>query len=92
MDWIADYYENIERYPVLSMVKPGEIRSGLPASPPQTGKGFDSFLKDMSDKILPGVTHCNRPTSSPPFMWHATADSILEKLSRLCQRISGTEH
>ena len=27
-----------------------------------------------------------------PFVWTATANSILQKLARLCQRISGTEH
>jgi len=27
-----------------------------------------------------------------PFAWTATADSILEKLSRLCAQISGTAH
>ena len=27
-----------------------------------------------------------------PFAWTATADSILKKLSRLCERISGTKH
>ena len=35
IDWIADYYENIEKYPVLSQVKPGEIIEKLPLSPPQ---------------------------------------------------------
>ncbi|MEO6806177.1 MAG: IS630 family transposase, partial [Edaphobacter sp.] len=27
-----------------------------------------------------------------PFAWTATADSIFQKLSRLCNRISGTQH
>ncbi len=27
-----------------------------------------------------------------PFMWTATADSIIQKLERLCQAISGTGH
>jgi putative transposase len=27
-----------------------------------------------------------------PFNWTATADSILEKLQRLCSQISGTAH
>jgi putative transposase len=27
-----------------------------------------------------------------PFAWTATADSILSKIDRLCQRISGTQH
>ena len=26
IDWIADYYENVEQYPVKSNVKPGDIR------------------------------------------------------------------
>ncbi|WP_244622188.1 IS630 family transposase [Bradyrhizobium ivorense] len=30
--------------------------------------------------------------NSRPFVWTATADSILQKLARLCRRISGTEH
>ncbi|MCA0325683.1 MAG: IS630 family transposase, partial [Proteobacteria bacterium] len=36
------------------------------------------------------VTHHN--ANSQPFQWTATADSILEKLHRLCSRISGTGH
>jgi len=36
------------------------------------------------------VTHYNR--ASHPFIWTATADSILEKVRRLCQRISETGH
>ena len=31
IDWIADYYEKVDSYPVLSQVKPGDIRSSLPA-------------------------------------------------------------
>ena len=38
IDWIADYYQEIEQYPVLSTVKPGEIRAGLPPDPPQQGR------------------------------------------------------
>ena len=30
--------------------------------------------------------------TSAPFVWTATADSILEKIQRLCSRISGTAH
>ena len=36
IDWIADYYEQIEKFPVLSQVKPGEIRAALPEHPPMT--------------------------------------------------------
>ena len=30
--------------------------------------------------------------SKAPFNWNAPADSILEKLQRLCPQISGTPH
>ena len=29
IDWIAEYYENVENYSVKSGVKPGEIRKNL---------------------------------------------------------------
>ncbi len=30
VDWIADYHSRIESFPVLSQVKPGQIRASLP--------------------------------------------------------------
>ena len=32
IDWIADYYEQIEQYPVLSQVAPGAVRAALRAA------------------------------------------------------------
>ena len=40
VDWIADYYEQIESLPVLSRVEPGEIRSMLPAQAPAHSEAF----------------------------------------------------
>ena len=56
IDWIADYYNRIESLPVLSQVKPGEIRAKLPASAPLRGESFEAILRDMDEVILPGVT------------------------------------
>ncbi|MEB3272004.1 MAG: hypothetical protein VKJ44_10240 [Synechococcus sp.] len=39
-------------------------------------------------KIEPFVAAYNK--AKAPFNWTATADSILEKLQRLCSQISGT--
>jgi len=61
IDWIADYYENIEKYPVLSQVKPGEIEDSLPENPPQKGESFDKILQDVNEKIMPGITHWQSP-------------------------------
>ena len=61
VDWIADYLEDSDRYPVLSRVQPGDVRRALPAAPPETGEGFDAILADVERVILPGLTHWNHP-------------------------------
>lgn len=53
-------------------------------------RGSFRSVKDLVQKIDSFVQHYNR--SSRPFAWTATADSILEKIARLCLRISGTRH
>ena len=34
VDWIADYYERLESFRVLSQSAPGEVRASLPEHPP----------------------------------------------------------
>ncbi len=61
VDWIAEYFEHIEEYPVLSQIEPGSLRNGLPASPPASGEEFGDVMKDIDRLILPAVTHWNHP-------------------------------
>jgi aromatic-L-amino-acid/L-tryptophan decarboxylase len=61
VDWIADYFERIEEFPVLSQVAPNWLKNELPTSPPQTGEDFGDVLKDVDKLILPAVTHWNHP-------------------------------
>jgi len=53
-------------------------------------RGSFRSVKELVQKIEQFVAAYNK--NATPFMWHATADSILEKLGRLCQRVSGTAH
>jgi len=53
-------------------------------------RGSFRAVKDLIEKIQKFVESYN-PTSTP-FMWTATADSILQKINRLCKSISGTRH
>lgn len=53
-------------------------------------RGSFSSVKDLVQKIDRFVTQYNKNCS--PFIWTATADSILEKLDKLATRISGTAH
>jgi aromatic-L-amino-acid/L-tryptophan decarboxylase len=80
VDWIADYYSRIETFPVLSRVKPGEIRSRLPQHPPQQGEPFDKILGDLEPLILPGVTHWQSPNFYAYFPANASGPGILGDL------------
>ena len=53
-------------------------------------KGSFRSVKHLIARIDHFVQHYNR--TCRPFAWTATADSILQKLARLCSRISGTAH
>ncbi len=80
VDWIADYYEKIESLPVLSRVTPGELRSILPAQAPEEGETFETLLNDVTDLILPGITHWQSPNFFAYFPANASGPSILGDL------------
>jgi aromatic-L-amino-acid/L-tryptophan decarboxylase len=80
VDWIADYHSRIESFPVLSQVKPGEIRAALPKNPPAQGESFDAILKDVDRVILPGITHWQSPNFFAYFPCNASGPGILGDL------------
>ena len=80
VDWIADYQSRIESFPVLSQVKPGQIRASLPPNPPMHGEPFDALLKDIEKLILPGVTHWQSPNFFAYFPSNASGPGILGDL------------
>ena len=61
VDWMADYLENIEAYPVLAQTTPGDIRHWLPDTPPRQPELMESILVDLDRVIMPGITHWNAP-------------------------------
>lgn len=80
VDWVADYIANVEKYPVLSQVKPGEIRSKLPEAAPEKGEDFDQVMKDVNDIIMPGITHWQSPNFYAYFPCNHSGPSILADL------------
>ena len=80
IDWIADYLANIEKYPVLPDVKPGDIRKKLPPSPPERSEGMEKILSDVDKIILPGVTHWNHPRFMAYFNSSSSGPGILAEL------------
>jgi len=79
-DWMADFMENIEDYPVRSQVKPGEIESRLPENPPQKGESFEDIFKDFKDIIMPGMTHWQHPRFFAYFPANSSYPSVLAEM------------
>ena len=79
IDWIADYYDNIEDYPVLSQAQPGDIRSTLSDFAPQKGRPYDEILADMNH-FMPGITHWQSPNFHGFFPCATSGPAILGDL------------
>ncbi|CAL4902330.1 unnamed protein product [Urochloa decumbens] len=63
VDFIADYYERIDEYPVRPAVAPGFLSRQLPEAAPARPEPdpLAAALRDVRDLILPGVTHWQSP-------------------------------
>jgi aromatic-L-amino-acid decarboxylase len=80
VDWIADYYAQVESLPVLSQVEPGQIRAALPAEPPERGEPFEAILRDVGELLLPGITHWQSPNFFAFFPANASFPAMLGDL------------
>lgn len=80
IDWLADYFREIESYPVMSRVRPGDVRAALPAAAPEAGEPFSAILADFQQTILPGITHWGHPDWFAYFPSNASPPSVLGEL------------
>jgi len=80
IDWIAEYFTDIEKLPVLPKVKPGDIKTKLPKNPPELPEGFDKIISDVDNIIVPGVTHWNHPNFMAYFNSTSSGPGILAEL------------
>lgn len=80
VDWIADYQRRVEDLPVLSRVKPGEIRAALPSAPPEQGEDLAAVLTDVERILLPGITHWQSPSFFAYYPANASGPAILGEL------------
>ncbi len=73
----ASWLNQVELW--FNIVTQKAIRRGTFRSVPDLVAKIDRFVQSYN-------------AQARPFIWTATADSILEKIQRLCERISGTRH
>lgn len=73
----SSWLNQVERF--FAIITDKAIRRGSFKSVKELTKKIDNFVRQYNE-------NCK------PFTWTATADSILQKLARLCGRITGTGH
>ncbi len=80
VDWIADYLENVEHYPVKSPAKPREIFKSLPDEMPANGEDFTNIWNDFHQIILTGITHWQSPNFFAYFPANSSYESVLAEM------------
>ena len=80
VDWMADYLEESEDYPVKPDVEPGDISKQLPESAPDTSEAFDDIFNDFEDIIMPGMTHWESPYFMGYFPANKSYPSVLAEM------------
>lgn len=80
IDWIVEYYKNIENYPVKSQVKPKDIFNKLPEKPPEKAEAVETIFEDFKKIILPGITHWQSPNFFAYFPANSSYPSLLAEM------------
>jgi aromatic-L-amino-acid decarboxylase len=80
VDWMADYLENVGKFPVKPDLKPGEIKARLPLDVPFNPEPYDTVFDDFTKIILPGMTHWQHPQFFAYFPANNSEPSILAEM------------
>ena len=77
VDWIADYFDHIESYPVKAACKPGSVFAQIPSMPPDEPEKMETIFGDFEKIIMPGITHWQSPGFFAYFPANNSFPSIL---------------
>ncbi len=89
VDWMADYLENVERFPVKSLAKPGDIYKTLTEDPPEKGEDMDTIFADFKEIIIPGITHWQSPNFFAYFPANSSPASLLAEMLTAALGVQG---
>lgn len=89
VDWIADYFDDIDSYPALSRVQPGDIEKQFAAKASESGKSYDALIEEFEKKIIPGITHWNHPSFFAYFSITSSQAGILGELLTAALNVNG---
>jgi aromatic-L-amino-acid/L-tryptophan decarboxylase len=80
LDWVARYLERVGELPVLAQVSPGEVRASLGSRPPERGEPFEAVLRELDNKLVPGLTHWQSPRFFAYFSTTGSEPAVLAEL------------
>ena len=80
VDWMADYYSTIDKFPVKSKIKPGDILKQIPDTAPAQGEPMARIFEDFKDIIMPGITHWQNPKWFAYFQANSSYPSVLAEM------------
>jgi aromatic-L-amino-acid/L-tryptophan decarboxylase len=80
IDWIADYFDNIEQLPVLAPIEPGALKANLPTTAPVQGESMEAIIADLDRLIVPALTHWSHPSFFAYFATSTSAPGIFGEL------------
>lgn len=89
IDWVTRYLAGMDRFPVLAQVNPGDVRRGIPNTPPDDPQPMDRILADLESVILPGITHWNHPAFFSYFSITGSGPGILGELLSAAFNVNG---
>jgi aromatic-L-amino-acid/L-tryptophan decarboxylase len=80
IDWIASYWDRLDKLPVTPPVRPGDTAALLPPRPPTDGEDFADMLADLDRVVVPGLTHWQHPGHFAYFPANTSGPSVLADL------------
>lgn len=80
VDWMADYLEKIETFPVKSQAQLGDLLKQLPLAAPKQPEAFEHVFEDFQRLILPGITHWQHPRFFAYFPANSSPPSVLAEM------------
>ncbi|XP_011689659.1 PREDICTED: aromatic-L-amino-acid decarboxylase-like isoform X1 [Wasmannia auropunctata] len=80
IEYICDYIRTLEGKRVTANVDPGYLRPKLPKEAPPQPESWDAIMRDVDDKIMPGITHWQHPRFHAYFPSGNSFPSILGDL------------
>lgn len=79
-DRMADYLEQVNQYPVKSLIKPGSVFEQIDEHLPQEHGSIEAIMRDFEQIIVPGLTHWESPNFMAYFPASKSGPSILAEM------------